>query len=81
MDMSNIISSLAEKFKNDAIAIKDDNYGTDADTAYIAVYLYAIMLVQSIMLLLNYIKRVFYVLLLSVLAPIVIIYDFFLGAF
>ena len=81
MDMSNIISSLAEKFKNDAIAIKDDNYGTDADTAYIAVYLYAIMLVQSIMLLLNYIKRLFYVLLLSILAPIVIIYDFFLGAF
>ena len=32
------------------------------------------------MLLVNYVKRVFYVTLLAIMAPIVVIYDFFISA-
>lgn len=39
--------------------------------------MYAILVVQSIMLLIAYIKRLFYVLLLSMLAPLVVVVDFF----
>ena len=39
--------------------------------------MYAILVVQSIMLLIAYIKRLFYVLLLSMLAPLVVVMDFF----
>lgn len=70
----NVISSLGEFFRDQA---KDTSTG---DLNYIAIILYAVLLVQSIMLLISYIKRVFYVTLLALLAPIVIIYDFFMNA-
>ncbi|MBO5476522.1 MAG: hypothetical protein J6A15_02060 [Clostridia bacterium] len=71
----NVISSLAELFKDNATGGIASN-----DIDYVSVLLYAILLIQSLMLLINYIKRLFYVTLLSLLAPIVIIYDFFISA-
>ena len=73
--IANIISSLGEYFKGQVETIKDvDKFN------YVALILYAILLVQSIMLLISYVKRVFYVTLLTILAPIVVIYDFFISA-
>ncbi len=73
--IANIISSLGEYFKGQVETIKDvDKFN------YVALILYAILLIQSIMLLISYVKRVFYVTLLTILAPIVVIYDFFISA-
>ena len=75
-NVGTIISNLGAEFRNQAYEITQDNKN---DGVVIAVYLYAIMLIQSIMLLITYIKRVFYILILSVIAPVVVIYDFFMG--
>lgn len=73
--VSNIISSLGDYFKGQVETIRDaDKFN------YVALILYAILLIQSIMLLISYVKRVFYVTLLTILAPIVVIYDFFISA-
>ncbi len=74
--ISNIITNLADTFKQRAVE--------DAGTAYadydiVSVLLYAVFLVQSLMLLFAYVKRLFYVILLSIIGPIVVIYDFFMG--
>lgn len=73
--VSNVISSLGEYFKDRTESILGDD-----EFNYVALILYAVLLVQSLMLLINYIKRVFYVTLLTLLAPIVVIYDFFISA-
>ena len=59
-----------------------DKYIEDisGDINYPSLIIYCILLIQSISLLVNYIKRIFFVLVLALLAPIVVIYDFFLGA-
>lgn len=72
--LPNVISSLGEYFK---LQSEDTS---DGSLNYIAITLYAILIVQSIMLLISYIKRVFYVTLLALLAPVVVIYDFFMSA-
>lgn len=73
--VSNVISSLGEYFKDRTESILGDD-----EFNYVALILYSVLLVQSLMLLINYIKRVFYVTLLTLLAPIVVIYDFFISA-
>lgn len=42
----------------------------------VACVLYAIFVVQSIMYLISYFKRFFYIIILSMIAPLVIVYDF-----
>ena len=39
---------------------------------------YAIFVVQSLMFLVAYLKRFFYVIILSVIGPIVVVYDYFI---
>lgn len=61
--------------------IFDENITDETGTInYPSLIIYCILLIQSISLLVNYIKRIFFVLVLALLAPIVVIYDFFLGA-
>ena len=74
----NIISNLGDFFKNKGAELTN-SHGWNAELAT-SIILYAILLVQSIILLINYIKRLFYVTILAILAPIVVIYDFFISA-
>lgn len=71
-----VMSSLAKLFKEGSYGSLDDK--TDYDP--ISTLLYAILMIQSLMLLINYIKRIFYVLVLSIIGPIVVVYDFVLGS-
>lgn len=70
-----IISQLADIFKVGAWTWDDSGKATKYDA--IACSLYFILVIQSLMFLFAYIKRLFYVILLSTLGPIVVIYDFF----
>ena len=70
-----VIATLGNYFKDIS-----QNILKSEEVNYMAVILYCMLLVQSLMMLISYIKRVFYVTLLALLAPIVIIYDFFMTA-
>lgn len=72
-----VISQLADIFKKGAWTWDDSGKATKYDA--IACSLYFILVIQSLMFLFAYIKRLFYVILLSSLGPIVVIYDFFTG--
>lgn len=74
--ISNIITNLADTFKQRAVEHAGTAY---ADYDIVSVLLYAVFLVQSLMLLFAYVKRLFYVILLSIIGPVVVIYDFFMG--
>ena len=56
-----------------------DNVGSGKKINAILAFLYAIFVVQSLMYLVSYIKRLFYVIILAMFAPLVVIYDFALG--
>ena len=73
--VANVISSLGEYFRDRTESILGDKKFN-----YVALILYSVLMVQSLMLLVNYVKRVFYVTLLAIMAPIVVIYDFFISA-
>lgn len=77
-----VVSNLGEWFFKDATSEHKENGGiltklsNLTSTKPIPAVLYAIFLIQSIMFLFAYFKRFFYVIILSVLAPFVVIYDF-----
>lgn len=66
---SKTVSDLGDYFKEKAI----DGWNTDT---FIASIVYAVFVVQSLMFFYAYIKRLFYVLILAIIAPFVIVYDF-----
>lgn len=73
---SNVISEMAEYFKN--LSWSQEQSGGKFDTPnLIGVSLYAIFVVQSVLFFVAYLKRFFYVVVLSMFAPIIVIYDFF----
>lgn len=73
---SNVISEMAEYFKN--LSWRQSEVGGKYDTPnMIGVCLYAIFVVQSVLFFVAYLKRFFYVVVLSMFAPIIVIYDFF----
>ena len=73
---SNVISEMAEYFKN--LSWTQAETGGRYDTPnMIGVCLYAIFVVQSVLFFVAYLKRFFYVVVLSMFAPIIVIYDFF----
>lgn len=73
---SNVISEMAEYFKN--LSWNQSEIGGRYDTPnMIGVCLYAIFVVQSVLFFVAYLKRFFYVVVLSMFAPIIVIYDFF----
>lgn len=63
------ISGLSDVFKKKATG----DWNTDS---FIASIIYAVFVVQSLMFFYAYIKRVFYVLILAIISPFVVAYDF-----
>lgn len=73
---SNVISEMADYFKN--VSWTQEQSGDRFDTPnLIGVSLYAIFVVQSVLFFVAYLKRFFYVVVLSMFAPLIVIYDFF----
>lgn len=63
------VANLGEEFKNRA-------FGEWNTESFIAAILYSVFVVQSLMFFYAYIKRLFYVVILAVIGPFVVIYDF-----
>lgn len=77
-----LISDLASYFKQNAAekSFRDTNKTGLKNTGNINIenmIMYAILVVQSLILFIAYIKRLFYVIMLAMMAPIVVVYDFF----
>ena len=70
-----IITSLASYFKTAAWAYEDGGWKPTKAVLENAI-LYAILVVQSVILLIAYIKRLFYIIILALMAPVVVVYDF-----
>lgn len=78
---SDIISGLGQYFKQNAKYV-DLEKGDWAPTTTSIPFgiLYAVFIVQSLMFLISYIKRLFYVVILSMLGPVVVIFDYLIKA-
>lgn len=77
-DSENIIANLGEFFKQTAWSIDEDEGGWAPTKAnVIAAILYTLFVFESIGFFISYIKRLFIVVVLAVLGPFVVIYDFF----
>ncbi len=75
---TNLISNLGEYFKQTAWSIDIDNDGwAPTQVSIICAILYTIFIFQSVGFFVSYVKRLFIVVVLAVLAPVVVIYDFF----
>lgn len=72
---SNMIKEIAYIFKYSTVRTNRDADKADP----IGAVIYAILLIQSLMLLITYMRRVFFVTALSLLGPIVVVYDFILS--
>ena len=60
--------------------VRDDNISgvTNGDNIQIQnMIMYSILVGQSVILFISYIKRLFYVILLAMMAPVVVVFDFF----
>ncbi len=74
----NIISNLGEYFKQTAWTIDEDNKGwSPTQVSVVSAILYTIFVFQSISFFISYMKRLFMVVVLAILAPFVVIYEFF----
>lgn len=77
-----LISDLASYFKQNAAekTFRSTNITGLKNTGNINIenmIMYAILVVQSLILFIAYIKRLFYVIMLAMMAPMVVVYDFF----
>ena len=68
----NVLSGLSSYFKKTAY-----NANRSPKFNIISCILYAIFLIQSLMYFIAYFNRFFYIIVLSIMAPLVIVYDFF----
>ncbi len=75
-----LAANLAQYFKEAAWEVETGSWKASKIVIQNAI-LYAILVVQSFMFLLSYIKRVFFVIILALLAPAVVVYDFFNKSF
>lgn len=76
-----IFTNMAAFFKNSVYTFKTDKNGkitssSASEFSAIPAILYSIFIIQSIMYFIAYLKRFFYIIVLALFAPIVIIYDF-----
>ena len=76
-----LIANMGEYFKKNVYTVKTDKYGNITGWAYSHItlqgaLLYTIFVTQSILFFFAYVKRFFYVIVLSIMAPLVVIYDF-----
>lgn len=72
---SDAFSSMGQTFKDTAIPEGTNIFNLDKVNVTEA-FLYTILVIQSLMFLFAYLKRFFYVVILGVIAPFVVIYDF-----
>lgn len=71
------ISELGEYFKSTAYYVDLDNGDWAPDTInVISAMIYAIFVIQSLLFFISYLKRFFYVMILSMFGPIVIVFDY-----
>ena len=73
---TSLIANLAQYFKEVAWTTGENSWKTDKVVIQNAL-MYAILVVQSFIFLIAYIKRLFYVVILAMMAPAVVVYDFF----
>lgn len=85
----NIIANLGEFFKKSAYIYETETKNEDGDVEKVTGWratklsvtgalLYGIFIFQSCMYFIMYVKRLFYVMMLSMFGPIVVVYDFFM---
>lgn len=81
-NVKSIISNLGNYFKTHAY-YTDLEGGDWAPKTFdvIPALLYCIFLIQSVMFLWSYIKRMFYVIILALLGPVVVIYDYIMKSY
>ena len=77
----NLISDMGEYFREAAFTYATDSSGkikswTPTEVTVQGAILYAIFIAQSILFFLAYIRRFFYVVILAMLAPVIILYDY-----
>lgn len=78
-DSENFISDLGNYFKESAWYTDVENGGwSPSEVSIVAAILYAMFVFQSLMFFIAYFKRLFYVVILAIIAPFVVIYDFFI---
>lgn len=69
------VSLIASYFKNSAFNLRDSTIiSSDANVTF--CFLYTIFVFQSLLYFFAYVKRFFYIIILSIMAPIVIVYNF-----
>ena len=69
------VSLIASYFKNSAFNLRDNTIiSSDANITF--CFLYTIFVFQSLLYFFAYVKRFFYIIILSIMAPIVIVYNF-----
>lgn len=76
-----IIKSLAQFFKSSAYEYTKDNEGNYSGwratkISVTSALLYAIFVAQSILYFFSYIKRFFYIVVLAIMAPVIVLFDF-----
>lgn len=76
-----LISNMGQFFKDSAWTYETDENGnikgwTPSKVSLTGAMLYTIFIVQSIMFFFAYLKRFFYVVILAMLAPVIVVYDF-----
>ena len=71
-----LIANLAQYFKATAWSMGENSWKSDKIVIQNAI-MYAILVVQSFIFLIAYVKRLFYVVILAMMAPLVVVYDFF----
>lgn len=71
-----LVANLAQYFKETAWSTGGNSWKTDKVVIQNAL-MYAILVVQSFIFLVAYVKRLFYVIILAMMAPVVVVYDFF----
>lgn len=78
----NIFTGVAEYMKRAVYAgkikLNEDGEITGSTFHPVPAVMYAIFVIQSLMYFISYAKRLFYIIALSLFAPVVIIYDFFI---
>lgn len=75
-DSSNVISTLAKAFKEMAWTTTATSWKASKPVIQGAL-MYAILVAQSLIFFIAYAKRLFYVIILILVAPVIVVYDFF----
>lgn len=73
---TNILTNLASYFKETAWSTTETGWKANKSVIQNAL-MYAILVVQSLIFFIAYVKRLFYVLMLILMAPVVVVFDFF----